>query len=273
MESHSENRWLATDGVVALGPVPFELLLRRLAEGRLQPTALVRHESWQVWRRFGDLANLSGVELARTLESFAGLSANVDQRAAGPDSIPPPPPSSEELDYHDSLPPPSSSARPVDPVGVLAHAKDLRDALLLTLSTAVAAARADVGLYHRPRPDLDALVVAGAHGAGAERLLGEKIPSTDPTWRAVRSGATVLIEPTPGEIGRHVLGRLGRCIAHPRGAALIPLTAQGEVVAVFEIGRSHRWFSAREIGRVEDIVEALGERIVIMGWMERAATA
>src|SRR5690606_614988 len=165
-----------------------------------QSTALIRHESWQVWRRFSELASLSGAERARTLQDFAGLSANVDERAAGPDSIPPPAPSSEELANHDSLPPPSSSCRPVDPVGVLAHAKDLRDALLLTLSTAVAAARADVGLYHRPRPDLDALVVAGAHGAGAERLLGEKIPSTDPTWRAVRSGATVLVEPTPGEI-------------------------------------------------------------------------
>jgi hypothetical protein len=270
-DPYRESGWLATDGIVAIGPVPFELLLRRIAEGRLQKTALIRHESWQVWRTLGELANLSGEERARTLESYADLSAHLDERASGPGSLPPPAPSSEELSSRVSLPPPGSSRRPVDPVGVLAQAKDLRDALLLTLSTVVAAARADVGLYHRLRPDLDALVVAGAHGGSAELLLGEQVPASDPTWRAVRAGATVLVEPCPGEVGRHILGRLGRCIPEPRGAALVPLTIGGNLVAVFEIARSQRLFSAREIGRVEDIVEALGERIVIMGWHEDGA--
>ena len=32
-DPYRESRWLATDGVVALGPVPFELILRRIAEG------------------------------------------------------------------------------------------------------------------------------------------------------------------------------------------------------------------------------------------------
>lgn len=272
-DPYRESRWLATDGVVALGPVPFELILRRIAEGRLQKCALIRHETWQVWRSLSELANLSGEERARAVESCAGLSASLDARASSPDDVPPPPPSSEELTTGDSLPPPSSSCRPVDPVGVLGNAKDLRDALLLTLSTVVAAARADVGLYHRPRADLEALVIAGAHGAGAARLLGEKILPTDPTWHAVRCGATVLVEPCPGEVGRHMLGRLRRCVEGARGAALVPLTIGGELVAAFEIGRSQRLFSARELGRVEDIVEALGEHIVIMGWHERITAA
>lgn len=270
-DPYRESRWLATDGVVAIGPVPFELLLRRIAEGRLQKTALIRHETWQVWRSLSELASLSGEERARTLESYADLSASLYERASSPDSLPPPPPTSEELSSRATLPPPASSRRPVDPVGVLSQAKNLRDALLLTLSTAVAAARADVGLYHQPRPDLDALVVAGGHGGATELLLGEKVPSHDPTWRAVRAGATVLVEPCPGEVGRHMLGRLGRCIPNPLGAALVPLSIGGSLVAVFEIARSQHLFSAREIARVEDIVEALGERIVIMGWHEDGA--
>ncbi len=128
-DPYRESRWLATDGVVALGPVPFELILRRIAEGRLQKCALIRHETWQVWRSLSELANLSGEERARAVESCAGLSASLDARASSPDDVPPPPPSSEELTTGDSLPPPSSSCRPVDPVGVLGNAKDLRDAL------------------------------------------------------------------------------------------------------------------------------------------------
>ena len=140
-DPYRESRWLATDGVVALGPVPFELILRRIAEGRLQKCALIRHETWQVWRSLSELANLSGEERARAVESCAGLSASLDARASSPDDVPPPPPSSEELTTGDSLPPPSSSCRPVDPVGVLGNAKDLRDALPLTVATVVAAAR------------------------------------------------------------------------------------------------------------------------------------
>jgi hypothetical protein len=42
----------------------------------------------------------------------------------------------------------------------------------------------------------------------------------------------------------------------------------GKLVAFFEIGRNSRPFRAREIGRVEDVIEALAERSVVMGWAE-----
>ncbi len=262
------DRWVATDGMVALGPVPLASLLREVAQNRLLPNALVRHESWHVWRRLDEVAHSSGEARRRTMQTCTDMSSSLHERARSPNSVPPPPPSSAELTKSatDSVPPPPSARRAVDPIGVLTRARTLEDALLLTLSTAVAAAHAEVGLYHRPHTDLDALVVAGAHGAGAEQLLGERLVATDPTFIAARNGITVVAEPQPGEVGRHVLGRMSRCITAPRGAAMVPLWHSGQLLAVFEIGRVARPFTAREVARVEDIVQALAEQIVVKGW-------
>ncbi len=262
------DRWVATDGLVALGPVALASLLREVAQNRLHPHALIRHESWVVWRRLDEVAHARGEARRRTMQTCTDMSSALDQRARSPNSVPPPPPSSAELNAgtRESVPPPASTRRAVDPIGVLNQARTLADALLLTLSTAVAAARAEVGLYLRPHADLDALVVAGAHGAGAELLLGERLVASDPTFEAAQSGITVVAEPQPGEVGRHVLGRMGRCIQAPRGAAMVPLWHGGELLAVFEIGRPLRPFSAREVARVEEIVQALAEHIVVKGW-------
>ena len=37
-------------------------------------------------------------------------------------------------------------------------------------------------------------------------------------------------------------------------------------MAIFELARSQRPFKAREVARVEDVVEALAARCVVMGW-------
>ncbi len=267
-QSSITDRWVATDGVSTVGPVTLDVLRRQFAQGRIAADALVRHESWQVWRSLADFVELPPEERTRTVKSCAEMSAGADERASGPHSVAPPPPPSSELQAptSDSTKPPSSNRRPVDPVGILAQSRDLSDALLLTVSTVVAAAGAQVGLYHRLRRDLDALVVMGAHGPNAENLLGERMTSDDPTLALARAGTTVLVEPQPGEVGRHVLGRLSRCISVPCGAAMVPLVLRGELLAVFEVARQAHPFSARDVARIEDVVQALGERIAVMGW-------
>src|SRR5262245_21088081 len=177
------DRWFVTNGVVAVGPVTFELLLRGVAHGRISTTSFVRHESWQVWRRLDELESLSAVHRRKTIEDLATASAGVEERARSVLSEPPPPASGEELASRpmNLEPAPRKSFRPVsvDPVGVLANAGELQDALLLTVSTAVAAASADVGLVHRVRGDLNAAVTVGGHGPGTERLLGERLADED----------------------------------------------------------------------------------------------
>lgn len=271
-DSSPSDRWFVTNGVAAVGPVTFELVLRGVAFGRIAPRSFIRHESWQVWRKLDEMEALSAVHRNKTVAELATASAGVEQRARSAFSEPPPPPSGEELSSRpvNLEPPPRKSFRPVsvDPVGVLAHARKLQDALLLTVSTAVAAASADVGLVHRVRGDLNAAVTVGGHGPGTELLLGERLSREDPTLGAARAGRTVLSEPLPGDVSRYIIGRIERCLPEPASVAMVPLLLYGELVALFEIGRQGRPLRAHEVARVEDVVEALAERTVVMGWLD-----
>ena len=266
------DRWFVTNGVVVVGPVTFELVQRGVALGRISTTSFVRHESWQVWRRLDEMDSLSAVHRRKTIEDLASASAGVEERARSVLSEPPPPPSGEELSSRpvNLEPATRKSFRPVsvDPVGVLSPASELQDALLLTVTTAVAAASADVGLVHRVRGDLNAAVTVGGHGPGTELLLGERLAREDPTLAAARSGRTVLSEPIPGDVARYMIGRIARCLPEPASVAMVPLLLYGELIAIFEIGRRSRPLRAHEVARVEDVVEALAERTVVMGWLD-----
>lgn len=264
--------WFVTNGVVAVGPVSFGLLLRSVAHGRIPRGSFVRHESWQVWRRLEDIGRLTANGRQQTIEDLATLSSSLERRASSASlSEPPPPPSGLELR---AAAPPSepvarSPIRPaaVDPVGVLESAREFGQALLLSLSTAVTAASAEVGIVHRVRRDLGGVVTVGGQGPGTERLLGERLTEDDPTLSAARSGQTVLGEPEFGENSRYLLGRLGRCLPGARGVAMVPLLLYGDLIAIFEIARLGRPFRAREVARAEDVVEALAARCVVMGWL------
>lgn len=265
------DRWFVTNGVVAVGPVSFELLLRGVALGRIPRGSVVRHESWQVWRRLEDIGALTAGGRQQTVDDLATLSSSLELRANSPLSEPPPPPSGQEL--RASMFPGSPTSRSavravaVDPVGVLEQANELGHALLLTLSTAAAAASAEVGLVHRPRLDLSGVVCVGGHGPETERLLGERLSEGDPTLAAAYAGYTVLSEPEFGENSRYLLGRLGRCLPGVRAVAMVPVLLYGSLVAIFELGRAGRPFRAREVARAEDVVEALAGRCVVMGWI------
>jgi hypothetical protein len=268
-----QDTWFATNGVIHFGPVTFEGLSRELANGQLAADALARHASWRVWRRLSQLLELSWAGRQEAVRTLGEVSAGITERASGPYSQPPPPPSSAELrqpanDHASSAP--RSSLRPiaVDPVGLLAGAPNLDDALMLTLSTSVAAAAAQVGLLHSVGSGVPQLVTTAVHGPGAELLLGERIAEDDRSLCAARAGCTLVGEPDPGEAGRYLAGRLGRCLPGSRGLAMVPCVLRGELVAMVEVGRTSAPFRAREVARVEDVVEALAERIVVAGWLD-----
>ena len=268
----ASDRWFVTNGVVAMGPVSYELVLRGVAYGRIPAGSFVRHESWQVWRRLEDIEAESTGGRRQIIAELAEHSAAVEKRARSVGSLPPPPPSGAELrsrtENIDRAARQSFRPAAVDPVGVLANASELSEALLLTLVTAVTAAAADIGLVHRVRVDVGAAITVGGHGPSTEHLLGERLNAHDPTLIAARGGHSVLTEPQCGEVGRHLLGRMTRCSSEIKSVAMVPLLVYGELVALFEVGRKSRPFRAREIGRVEDVVEALAERSVVMGWAE-----
>ncbi len=267
------DRWFVTNGVVAVGPVSFEMLLRGAAHGRIPSGSFVRHESWQVWRRLDEIESLPADGRQQTVEDLASLSQSLEMRASNPLHSAPPPPPDIALTIRPSEPPPSSRFStirpgPVDPVGVLSNAYDLGEALLLAISTAVAAAGAEIGLVHRARRDLSSVVTVGGHGPRTERLLGERIAEDDPTLAAARSGYTVVSEPGLGTESRYIVGRMLRCLPDVRGVAMVPLCLYGDLLAMIEVGRGGQPFRAREIARTEDVIEVLAERVVLMGWLE-----
>jgi hypothetical protein len=265
------DQWFVTNGVVAVGPMEFERLASGVAHGRIPASSFVRHRSWKVWRDLREIEGLSTADRLEMVRRLAGISVVAEERAADPTSYPPPP-----LDPRDRLEsvvesqPPLSSVRAasVDPVGVLAAARDLEDALLLTLSTAVAAANADAGLLHRDRPELGVVVTTYAHGERSESLLGARLAVDDPSLVAARTGRTVMGEPQLGDVGRYVAGRFSPCLGTVRGVAMVPVIVFGDLYAVVELGRAQTPFRAREIARVEDVIEALIARMVVEGWVQ-----
>jgi hypothetical protein len=85
---------------------------------------------------------------------------------------------------------------------------------------------------------------------------------------AAESGHTLLSEPVPGEAGRHVLGRIARCLPNVCSFAMVPISLHGKLHGMLELGREWRPFRARDVARVEDVVDALAERVLYMGWIE-----
>ncbi len=239
------DRWFVTNGVVAIGPVPFEVLLRGVAEGQIPRGSLVRHESWGTWRGLQDIGAraLDGSE--RQVEELASLSSRLELRGGSW--------SPRELGPASTRLPRASGVRPAG-TGQLQHS------LLLTLSTAVTAACAELGLVHRVEPSSGEVVCIGGHGARTHALLGEHLALNDPTLSAARAGHTIIGEPAFGENSRHLLRRFGRCADGVHGVAMVPLLLYGELLALFELGRTTRPFRAREIARAEEIVEALAGR-------------
>lgn len=268
----ASDRWFVTNGVVALGPVSFELVLRGVAYGRIPAGSFIRHESWQVWRRLEDIESQSSSTRRQVIAQLAQHSDGAEKRARSVFSLPPPPPTGAELSSRtenvDRAARASFRPAAVDPVGVLANVNELSEALLLTVVTAATASAADFGLVHRVRADIGAAITVGGHGPATEHLLGERLADDDPTLTAARGGHSVLTEPQCGEVGRYLLGRMTRCSGEVKSVAMVPLLIYGELIALFEVGRKSRPFRAREIGRVEDVVEALAERSVVMGWAE-----
>lgn len=255
------DRWYATNGALAIGPVSFTLLVRGLANGRLSTCSHVRHESWRVWRRAGELSELTSAArrtLAKRLGAVSDGARNGDSsthRGSGEFLL------EEER-------PPLSQTRPraIDPVGVLASAEGLDSALMLTLALAVTAGRADSGLVHRCG-ETGRVVTVAALGQNADSLLGTKVSPRDPAVLAAREARTLLPGAEPGSAGAAIKSRLELSLGRCTSVAMVPVVARGELVSTIELARSTGVFRARDLGRVEETVDAFVARAVVEGWV------
>ena len=205
----ADDRWYVTNGVVATGPIGFNLLSRGIAHGRVSLTAFVRHASWRVWRRLKELEHLDVSERNSLVKRLALASSSVEPRDPQHDS-------GETLrvrnDY-DSQPPSTLRPPPIDPVGVLASASCLADALMLCVTTAMTAASADVALLLRAT-STGHLRVESTSGAGSELLLGESLSPSDAASASVRAGRALIAEARDGAAARSVSARMERAAGH-----------------------------------------------------------
>jgi hypothetical protein len=263
--SPEQDRWYVTNGVQAVGPVSFDLLTRGVAAGRIPPGSFIRHDAWKVWRRLEEIEALSQSARQEQVELLAQVSATAEERASNPFNEPPPPPSTEELEQ------PVSGARPlsvrpvaVDPVGVLGSALELEQAFCRLPRPSPPQARTSD--FCTKSASISTPPSAPTRTAPTQILLASDSP---PAIRCSRPKPAIIVgEPRLGEAGRYIAGRLARCLPGPRGVAMVPLRHNGRLVAMLELGRAARPFRAREIARVEDVIDALEERIVVAGWLD-----
>ena len=265
------DAWFFTNGVIASGPTPFDNVARSVAEGRVSRAVFVRHASWKIWQRYEDIESLDTLELGRLVDRLGRASANVGLRITDWDSEITPLPTSDEIVssvQSQRVTRSSIRAASVDPVGVLGQARNLDDAFLLTLSTAVAAASAHLGFLHRYTEDTEIAVTACAQGSGLERMLGARMAGADLSLAAALSGNTVLGEPILGETGRHIAARFSLSGTAPAGVAMVPVRLFDRLLGFIEIGQFARAFTAKEVSRVEDVADVLAEQLVVNGWFE-----
>jgi hypothetical protein len=256
---------------MALGPTQFDNVARSVAEGRVSRAVFVRHASWKIWQRYEDIESLDTLALGRLVDRLGLASTNTGLRVAGWDGEATPLPSSDDVvSSVQSQRVTRSSIRPasVDPVGVLGQARSLDEVLLLTLSTAVAAASAHVGLLHRYCEETGIAATACVQGSGMEKMLGARMAASDPSLAAAQSGNTVLGEPVLGDAGRHIASRFNLAGTCPIGVAMVPVRLFDRLLALIEIGQVARAFTAKEISRVEDVADVLSEQVVVNGWFE-----
>jgi hypothetical protein len=71
-----------------------------------------------------------------------------------------------------------------------------------------------------------------------------------------------------GRVEEAISSRLGSVGSTIRGIAMVPLLVDGVLVATLELAHTGRPFKAREIARVEDVMEALAARALVMGWID-----
>ncbi len=271
------DEWFVTNGVVAEGPVPFDAVLRGMAGNRISRASLLRHVTWSVWRRIDELETLTLAERAALIVELASWSAGIAQRACARLSEPPPPASAPQQCASSTSAEITrrSSVRPaaVNPVGVMSQSRSLDEALLLTLSTSIMAASAHLGLVCRVTGDGQGAITVAAQGQSMEAWLGCYIGSDDPTLEAARRGRTILGENPGGPVTQRLMLRLGHNNMEPLGVAMVPVRRGETLLAWIELAQLWRPFSARELGRVEDVADALVERVVVQGWLDQRETS
>ena len=236
------DRWYVTNGTTSVGPVNLDLIARGVEAGKVPTTSFVRHEAWKVWRPLTEIAVVTDDGLPPTDDVLASTLTDDIMSLARPATL-----------------------ADMTPSDALAATADLHDGMLFLLTAVVQRLQADAALVHRVEDH--GLVVMCAHGPDMVRMLGHRTRLVDPVVTAAAAGVVVVAEPVGGPAGTAIRARMAQLGVHAEGAFMVPLRLDGRLVALLEVGRRSA-FTVREIGRAEDLVEALVTKAVALGWSD-----
>ncbi len=223
--------WYVHDGETVFGPVGTSALLRSVTRRRVGAACRVRQASWTTWRTLDQIREVAA------LTRVASWSA-VDLVGR--------PTWGEQGPWAETL-------------GLLASARDRDEAMLLGLHAAVRVMRAGCGLLHRVREPFVGLVTSCAVGEAMADRLGFVVPRHDVALTVARAGIALAGAPAAGVAQRAIAARLGS--ASLAGVAMAPVRVDGALLAVMELGREDHGFRASDAAVLEQIAEAVRDRL------------
>jgi hypothetical protein len=226
----SPPQWLVSNGSITVGPVRTELLLRGVLHGRVPTDSMVREVGWQNWREIGQIREVCALKrvLERAVAEPNAKAASLRESAAA-----------------------------------VAEARDVGEALLLALHSAAQATSATVGLAHRVREPL-LLPTTSCVFESSTEALGEVLPWFDPAFALARSGGLVLGPAHEGVVERAISARLAGP-APLRGVAMLPITVDGQLCAMLELGRSDHLFRVSDPAELGDLAVSIGAALRQLG--------
>jgi hypothetical protein len=225
--------WYVTNGEAVVGPVNTSLLLRGIAQGRVERECYVAQHSWSNWREQNYIREI------RSLRRW-----QFSQKKQ-PDIEP----------IKAALRAPRFDGTPLETV-------EHDDTLLgKALELAVRATRASVGVLHRPRPPHIGLVTSYAFGPGMGLSLGEVVPWHDGARVVAGADKALLGEPTRDDWARSSARRLSSGV-HSRvtGVAVVSVDICG-VRGLLELGRYDHEFRQTDVAVLEDLSLSVNARL------------
>jgi hypothetical protein len=136
----------------------------------------------------------------------------------------------------------------------------LGEALHMVLREAKERTRASIGLVHRDRAPFVGLVTSVCQGLEPDRTLGAVLRWDDPALLVAVRGEVVIGTPTESMAHLAVSRRLGDGPGLG-GVLMVPLLADGRIVATMELGRIDHPFRVEDVTLVRALLELTQARL------------
>lgn len=214
--------WFVTNGIVTVGPVTTNLLVRGVLHEQVPSDCMVRERTWTSFRN---------VERIREIAALRREQARYGNVVVEP------------LKWQTV----EASKNPFHELeNELLLARDAAEVLLNCLMETMRATSACVGAVHRRLPPQPGFVTTCVSGPGMARRLGRLLGEDDPVLLLAAQGGTLCESPRVAAPSGRVRDRLGAMPACD-GIAMAPILCCGRLYAIMELGRPDHAFREADL--------------------------